>query len=124
MMIDLGYDIPDWEATPTSDGGKQERPMKRAYPEIHIRVDADEKLPPLPEDEFYFIGRGKKVGYRDPVDEGADKSCDIAVVSMHPIDDEMAEKMMGHAEGEEGDSNGSSHLRKTMRKVMASRDAY
>lgn len=97
QMHDLSYETPDYGAPMAADSDS-DRPTKKVFPELHLR-DA----PKLPEGEFWFVARGKKVGYRDPIDEGAEKSCDIAVIEMCPIDAAKAKAMHGEIEEKETD---------------------
>jgi hypothetical protein len=69
-MIDLGYSYE------TSMPEKSDEP-KMHYPEICVRGD---KIPKLPEGEFYAVVKARVVGMRDPAD--GEKSVDIELVNM------------------------------------------
>ena len=65
--------------------GKKETKTRINYPTLHLY---GKNVPDLPDGEFYFLAKGKKVGYRNPVDGVGDRSCEIAVLAMKPKDDE------------------------------------
>ena len=100
-MTDMGYDAPDY-GSPMSESSSGKRKMKTVYPELHIR-DASLKLP---EGEFYVVAKVKKVGYRDPVDEGGQKECDLAILSLAPVDAEDAQKLASDAAEDVGEAKG------------------
>jgi hypothetical protein len=86
-MIDLGteYKLSEPCCATEAPSGKKESKTRIDYPTLYIR---GKDLPELPDGEFYFIAKGKKVGYRDPINGDGEKSCEIAVLAMKPKMDE------------------------------------
>lgn len=111
-MHDTGYETEDYDS-PCPAGGKK-RPMKTVYPEVHLRANEDGELPPIPDGESYAVIRIAKVGYRNPVDEKAEPSCDIAVMGIMPIAEDQAESLMGDMDDEPG-----AELKRGLRRSLA-----
>jgi len=75
-MVNLGkeYGLPAMLDAPSATAGSEEKRVD--YPTLYISgVNVE-----LPDDEFYFVAKGKKVAYRKPID--GEPSCEIAVMSM------------------------------------------
>lgn len=88
-MIDLGHEYESMCCEPTSSSKKGEKKKRVDYPTLYIRGT---EMPELGEGEFYFIAKGKKVGYRAPVNgDKKDCSCEIAVLAMKPYEDSDSE---------------------------------
>ena len=102
-MHSLGHEVPDYEGPAMVSSGNKKGKTRTVFPEIHLRGD---DVPKLPEGEFYFVAKAKKVGYRNPVDDGAEKSCDVAIMEFAPVSSAEAAKLAsGAAKGSgEGES--------------------
>lgn len=93
-MTNLGheYKTPECCAPSPSSGEKAKKETRIDYPTLYIR---GKDLPAVPDGEFYFIAKGKKVGYRDPVNKGDEKSCEIAVMAFKVKGDEESDDIEG-----------------------------
>jgi hypothetical protein len=80
-MMDLGKEYGSGMESVPAPTGKRGKKMID-YPTLYIR---GKELPELPSGEFYFMCKGKKIGYRDPVDDNEEKSCEIAVMEFKPM---------------------------------------
>lgn len=113
-MIKLGHEETDW-SIPCSETKDDARPKRTVYPEI--RMESDDKLPKLPEGEFYFIARGKCTGYREPPN-GTRYMREVSVLEMAPIGDDEAKAIVDTlSDGDEPETE--SPLRAELKRIRS-----
>lgn len=123
-MHNLGHEMPDYEAEPMLTGTSKNRPTRTVYPEINLRAEEGEELPSLPDGEFMALVKMKKVGFRAPIDDGASKSCDLAVIEMAPVSPEKARELASEGEDESVDTQTKAPRRSLAQSVSMAKESY
>jgi hypothetical protein len=106
----------------TAIGGHSEGEGKRIlYPEIRLQGD---DMPKIPEGESYAVVKIKKVGYRDPAEEDAEKTCEVAILAMATVPEGKAKSLAGDDEYEDDeDSDDLPNFSKNVMRSIAKRVA-